>query len=149
MEFEIEIDGPRMIATQTGTLDWQDSDRAFARCEAVLTEHPEVTQLLLDLSRARIALSLSEASDLADLAILTFSRPLKTAILCPAGNASRFIQPYVTALRDRGARVQAFDSLDQARAYLQPRRHCVARTRSALATLQRPLAALAGRVGWR
>lgn len=146
MAFEIEIDGPRMIATQTGTLDWQDCDRAFALCESTLNEHSEVTQLLLDLRQARLALRAREAGNLAELATLTFSRPVKTAIVCPTdAAATRFLEKYVYALEKRGALARSFLSLEQARSYLAPQQGGRQNQRSILSQLKRVLFGLSGR----
>lgn len=40
MAFQIESDRTCLFAVQTGTLDWQDCDQAFLRCEAVLMKNP-------------------------------------------------------------------------------------------------------------
>ncbi|GGE33163.1 hypothetical protein GCM10011367_04570 [Marinicauda pacifica] len=122
MAFEIVVQGTCMIATQTGILDWQDCDYAFARCDDMLAAHPGIDRLLLDLSGARLAMKPLEARSLAKLARAAFSRPVKTAIVHPIDETgAAFLQSYVMALQENGARVALFRGIEPAQDFLRPR----------------------------
>lgn len=137
-----------MIATQTGILDWQDCDHAFARCDDTLDADPQISRLLLDLREARLAMKPLEARSLAKLARSTFSRPVKTAIVKPIDETGiEFLQSYVVALQENGARVGLFASIEQARDYLNPRRGCLANGRSLPVWLQAVLRRLSPGAG--
>lgn len=120
MPLTLRVEETRLVAVQTGSLDWQDTDRAFDRCEEILNEHPEVTQLLLDLSEAKLVLTPGEAAELAEIVTLTFSRKIRTAIVSPPQtDACALVSAYAARLRDKGVPVSACETRAKALAYLQ------------------------------
>lgn len=127
MPLSLDVQDTRLIAVQTGSLDWQDTDRAFDRCEAVLSDHPKVSQLLLDLSNARLNLTAAEAAQLAGIVTLTFSRRIRTAIVSPPEpEAFELVSGYAASLASRGVPVAACRSLEEACRFLDAatRRSC-------------------------
>ena len=119
MALTLRVHERRLIATQVGSLDWQDTDRAFDRCEEVLAARPEVSQLLLDLSEARLDMSPAEAAQLAEIVTLTFSRKITTAIVSPPqGEAFALVARYAGTLQDKGVRIRACKDRPEALAFL-------------------------------
>lgn len=120
MAIEIDVRGARLVATQTGTVDWQDIERAFEACAAWLDRDSAITQILFDLRTARLELSGLEADQLAELVTATFPRPVTAAIVEPESACGRERVVQFAAKLDRlGLSIAICASLKGAAKYLR------------------------------
>lgn len=132
MPIEVQLRGPRLVATQTGRLDWTDIETGFRDCAAWLDREPAICQVLFDLRTANLDLCGIEADQLAELVVSIFPRPVTAAIVEPEALAGReLVVAFAGKLERLGLCVAICGSLKGAAKYLH-----------ALETGTRPLPAL-------
>jgi len=120
MSIEIHVRGMRLVATQTGTMDWQDIEDAFETCAAWLDRDPRLAQVLFDLRTARLDLTGLEADQLAELVTFTFPRPVTAAIVEPEALSGRErVVQFAAKLERLGLSVAICASLKGAASYLR------------------------------
>lgn len=132
MPIEVQLRGARLVATLTGTLDWNDIAAGFRHCAAWLKRDPAVHEVLFDLRTAKLDLCGIEADQLAELVVSIFPRPVTAAIVEPEALAGReLVVEFAGKLERLGLCVAICGSLKGAAKYLH-----------ALETGERPLPAL-------
>ena len=120
MPIEIQVRARRLLATQTGAMDWHDAESAFAMCAAWLDRDPQIGEILFDLRGARLKLNGLEADQLAELVTALFPRPVAAAIVEPQDFAGRErVVEFANKLERLGLSAAVSSSLRGAANYLR------------------------------
>lgn len=108
----------RINSQREGSVDWQDAMESFA-LYAALIEDEGAREVLMDMGKAEILISHSEAPELARMFARETPPSLLIAIVRPAHSTdARFIEMFTAELERAGRTVGLFRSVEEADAFL-------------------------------
>ncbi|GGB83500.1 hypothetical protein [Glycocaulis alkaliphilus] len=114
----VETRNWRITSERVGSVDWQDAMESFA-LYAALVEDEGAREVLMNMSRAEILISHSEAPELARMLARETPPTLAIAIVRPShSNDARFIEVFTEELQRAGRSVGLFETLAEADAFL-------------------------------